>query len=291
MGESDPMEQAVMADATDKAFQRAQSLAPKVAGLAAAAGVLFAVAGGVLQTGAPVPVIVFLTVVVLVLGVVATLVAKVASRNMGIAGEALAWGLVLIFVATIGLVLSSAFLGRPEPGAHLVALWLNAPELICPGHEAPVTVTSSVPLSRLGSGLLGEVPGEGPVAKAAALAKLPALEVRNATLTLSGPAERRVVSTSRLVLADGGIVTNGGTLVIETLEVEIRQRVDRRLRPSRAVWGGARWCCGRAGDADRASATVRAPECRFERAGGTVRAPGSRGARRRSRGTGRTGLV
>ena len=210
-------------EGTPSAFTLAAKHAPKVAGLAAAAAVLFAVAAGVVTNGAPVSVSIFVAVVVLVLGVVAALVAGVVGRSAARPGQAIAWSIVATFVTAIGLVLSSAFIGWPEQGALLVAKLMSAPELIRPDQNAaaPVIVKSDQPVGTLQPDVvLQEAPGDDPVAKVAALAKKPSLVLRNARLIMPNPGERRIISVSRLVLTDGGIVTNGGTLVIEALEIE-----------------------------------------------------------------------
>ena len=107
--------------------------------VAIGAFVLFGVATAVLNNRAPISVSIFVAVIVLVLGVVATIVSAVAGasgRKAALLGQVIAWGIVGGFLAASALVLSSAFFGLPVQGALLVARLLSAPELIHPDPSA-----------------------------------------------------------------------------------------------------------------------------------------------------------
>lgn len=197
---------------------------PAVTKIAIAALVLFAVATAVSYNRVPLSVSIFVAVVVLVLGVVATLVAAFATapgKKGSLLGHFTAWCFVGTFLVATSLVMSATFFGWPAQGSLFIARLMNAPELIRSDSDvtSPITVKSDMAVGQLDPIVLAEVTTSDPIDAVAQLAKKPPVSVHSSRITLSGPEEKRVLSASRLELDNAVIVTNGGTLVVEAREI------------------------------------------------------------------------
>lgn len=195
---------------------------PQTTRVAIAALVLFAVAAVVLQSRAPAAVSVIVAVAVLIVGVVATLASSIVARRSPkseLLGVVVSWAIVVSFIVLAALLISSTFFGVPSQGSILIARLLSAPEIIRPDESVKITVSTEQYFDNLDSRVLGEETDRDPISLAAKLAARPSLTIKNARLTMHESGETRTIAVSRLEIDDGAIVTGGGLLKIQALEV------------------------------------------------------------------------
>ena len=193
--------------------------APVVTKFAIGALVVFVVATVVLSLGVAPSILFPATVGVIVIGVIAVLAARAVKgmRNQRLA-DAVAWFIVLGFVAMSSLLISSAFFGIPAGGARLLARWLDDPSLLpLPAKRDEIKVLSDRSLSTLPDAVRTPTASEGRMSLSEELAKRPDLLIVGARLVID--AGNATIAVRSLTLRNAQIVTNGAAVTIDALEV------------------------------------------------------------------------
>jgi hypothetical protein len=204
-------------------FNKGMEFVPGPTKLVLGALVVFAAASIILAWARGLDVLIPVVIAIIVVGlVVALLPIAIRSARMGYLGEILAASLVVLFIATLCLFLSAAFFGTPQGGALILSHWLSAPELLPEQKSSgePFAVSGAKPFTDLPS--IMQMPIEDKVHRidrVIAIRNQPDLVLDGASITLSGPDDKRVLSVRRLSLKNSNIVTNGGSLTIEADEV------------------------------------------------------------------------
>lgn len=203
-------------------FDWAMKISPGVARLVFGGYLVLAVAAIVLSWRRA-PSTIFATAVgVLVLAVVVALLTRgLSSRTASGLSQAFLWAFVFSILASLGLFISVAFFGKPQRGAVFVARFLDAPEIV--GRE-PDLPPAPAKIERDTTGLPELVtkafdPEGDQFERISALSERPSLRIVNATVDLGPPRDPLTTSVHTLDLTGGTIVTRGGKLIIEAMQI------------------------------------------------------------------------
>jgi hypothetical protein len=183
--------------------------------------VAIAAATVVLSSGFGLSVLVPAVLFVLVAGLFAALLSAFVASGGGPLGPFFGWGIVLLFFAVMVLFISSAFFGVPERGTILVGRMLKAPELVGRASAAPNAIRTVAAQTEIG---MLPVDTRIPLyetdryERVSELAKRPGLQIENTRIMMKGN-EARVLHLHTLNLRDGGIVTSGGELTLEVVNL------------------------------------------------------------------------